>query len=165
MFDKWWPAPARCARRVSRPAAQPAAILLALARLQLLCLALSSGDPRGATARGRAVMEGFVSVSAALLARNRQGAAVFARRDATGDWVARLAALARAAGVPLRRVDAATIGRYAAGSSPSPGRGASYHSAPCSPDRARSSRCSTAWKTPTPSATPSGRSTRPASTG
>ncbi|HEX5504559.1 MAG TPA: TrmH family RNA methyltransferase [Thermomicrobiales bacterium] len=120
MFDNWWPVRAGCARRASRRAICPITVLLALARLQGLCLGLlpgATGGAGGATARGQAVLEGFLSVSAALLARNRRVDAVLVRRAAPGDRIARLAALARAAGVPLRRVDDVAIARYAAGSS------------------------------------------------
>lgn len=100
-----------------RAATAPSAALLAgwrLARLHLLVfLVLSSGKagPR------QAILEGFLSIRAALQARTRRIDTIYIQRDKCNGATARLTALARAASVPVRRVAPAVIARHATGHS------------------------------------------------
>ena len=88
------------------------AYLLVVAALHLPVFRVVGGGKAGPD---RAVLEGFLSVRAALQARTRRIDAVYIQRDKCNRATSRLAALARAAGVRVRRVAPDLIARHATG--------------------------------------------------
>ncbi len=79
-----------------------------------------SGVPAGASRsaiESPSVLEGAVSVRAALQGQSREIVQIYVRRGKRGKAISRLNALARAAGVPVQRVDAQVIAAHAGGKS------------------------------------------------
>lgn len=74
-----------------------------------------SERPLDAETDQQAVLEGLISVEAALKAGSRPVERVYLRRDLRDDAALRLARLAASAGVPVERVTAEVIAQYASG--------------------------------------------------
>lgn len=72
-------------------------------------------SPNESATEEHAILEGVVSVSAALHAQNRTIHAIYIRQDRQDMAVARLETLAHAAGISVQRVDDGVIGQYARG--------------------------------------------------